>query len=91
MATVAIYDKYVKEVQDYDIDFSKWLSTFSDSISGYTLKSDVVIAVVSSNRTGNIVKIWLASGTSGQSYDITVLGNTTGGRTKAAGITIKVR
>ena len=91
MATVAIYDKYVKEVQDYDIDFSKWLSTFSDALSGYTITSDVGITLVSSARTGNVVKVWLSGGTSGQSYDIIVLGNTTGGRTKAAGITIKVR
>ncbi len=91
MAALAIYEKYTKEIQDYDIDFSRWLSTWSDSLSGFSLTSDIGITIVSSSRSGNVVKVWVSNGTAGNLYNISILGTTTGGRVKLAEISIKVR
>lgn len=91
MTTLAIYEKYADEIQDYAIDFSRWLSTWSDSLTSFTLTSDAGVTIVSSARVGNVVTVWVSKGTSGISYNIGVLGTTTGGRVKLAEISIKVR
>lgn len=81
------YTKQPREVKDYDIDYSPWLTPMSDvldSVTGtvtcLTDPSDTSLTLDSTLHTNTVAKFWLSGGTAGAKYKLTVLAKTTGGR-----------
>lgn len=91
MATLAKFTKQPVDVQDFDIDFTPYLTGFSDSLVSFTAEIETGATIQSSQRAGAVVKVWVAGGADGGQYKVTVVGTTAGGRTKSAEITIKVK
>lgn len=94
MGTLATFTKQPADVQDFDIVYTEWLDSLSDTAPGpgnVTVISDAGITVDSFFLLDGIVKVWVSGGTTGQKYKITATVVTTGGRTKQAEITVKVK
>jgi hypothetical protein len=94
MTILARFEKQPADVQDFDIDFSEWLTGLGDLAPGPT--GAVVIAepgltVLASTLVAGIVKVWTSGGTNGVTYKITATVTTVGGRVKQAEIKIRVK
>lgn len=85
------FTKQPADVQDYDIDFTRYLDALTDTAASAVVTPEAGITLVNSLVLGKKVKVWLSGGTSGQKYKVTILLTTTGGRTKEAEILIIVR
>lgn len=78
-------------VLDYQIDWSKWLARFSDTISASEWVVPAGITMNSETNTNTVATIWLSGGTAGQDYRLTNRITTTQGRTQDKTITIHVK
>ena len=78
---------------DYDIDFERWL-TDSDAVTGATATytgDDATLTIQSVQIASPMVKVWIANGTDGSNYVITVTTNTAGGRIKQTEFKLRVK
>lgn len=91
MPILAKFEKQPADVQDYDISFVDWLAGFKDAAVSFEATADAGITIARSSLDAGVVKVWLADGTSGKNYKITVTLTTNGGRVKQAEILISVR
>lgn len=91
MAILAVFSKQTHEVQDFDIDFTPYLTGHTDTPSSYTLASEPGITIDSHSRTGNVVKVWVSGGMDGETYKITATMTTIGGRVKEGDIKVKIK
>lgn len=91
MTVLATFIKQPADVQDYDIDFSKYLDAIEDTPASYIATADDGLNIDSSLIVDKRVKVWISGGTSGTVYKITVTLDTLGGRTKQVEIKIKVK
>ena len=89
--TLARFTKQPADMQDYDIDFTEWLTGFADTGASHTVVVDTGITKVSNTLIAGVVKVWLSGGSDGTSYKVTATLTTTGGRVKQAEITVKVK
>ena len=85
------FEKQPNDVQDYDINYTRYLRGLSDTPQSFEVVAPSGITLMASSLTGNVVKVWLSGGTAGTKYKITVRLTTTGGRVKEAEITIHVK
>lgn len=94
------HDKQPAERKDYPIDYSDWLAEIAggDAISVAT--AVVVCTTTPTNTAMTIyqvvvsasgVSVWLAGGTAGQTYKVTVTATTVGGRIDESEITVRVK
>ncbi|MFW5972502.1 MAG: hypothetical protein ACOCTG_00805, partial [Bacteroidota bacterium] len=91
MARLGTFRKRPDEEKDYDVDYSEWL-TPTDGIAGEedpdqrpeveVEPDDLEIVAVEPNFDEHRVKIWIAGGSSGQRYTLTVTTRTREGRVK---------
>lgn len=82
--------KFVKDpnaVLDYTLSWDAWLVD-GDTITTCTATATTGITVQSVSNTTTDSTVWLAGGTSGQSYDVTMRVTTNGGRIDERTITI---
>lgn len=91
MAILGKFTKQPADVQDYDIDFSEYLTSQSDTAVSHTVSVDTGITIVTSALTSGVVKTFLSGGTNGRQYKLTATITTAGGRVKQAEIIIKVK
>jgi hypothetical protein len=83
---LATYEKQPAEYKDYDIDYSKWLTPADDVIDSITAtvtsaaENSPTLEVDNIQNTVYIAKLWVAGGTVGVKYKITVLMTSAGGR-----------
>lgn len=91
MTVLATFIKQPADVQDYDIDFSKYLDAIEDTPASYTASAEDGLNIDSSLIVDKRVKVWISGGTSGTVYKITVTLTTLIGRTKQVEIKIKVK
>lgn len=83
---LATYEKQPAEYKDYDIDYSQWLIPADDTISlvttAVTSTTEAVptLSVDLIQNTVYVSKLWVAGGTVGVKYKITVLLTTLDGR-----------
>lgn len=83
---LATYEKQPAEYKDYDIDYSQWLTPADDTISLVTAtvtsetQATPTLAVNLIQNTVYVSKLWVAGGTVGVKYKITVLMTTLDGR-----------
>lgn len=85
------FDKQPAEIQDYDIDFTEYLTAMADTGLSHTATADTGITLSTSTLTAGVVKVWLSGGTHGTNYKVTATLTTTGGRVKEHEILIRVR
>ena len=91
-ALLGKFSKQPGEVLDYDVDFTEWFSTRTDTATSFTVTvSSAAITVVSSARTGNVVRVILSGGASGGSYKVTVRLTTSSGIVKEADFQVAVK
>ena len=94
MSILATFKKQPTDVQDFDIDFTEWLTGMGDTALGPTglvVEADDGISIVATVLLDGVVKVWTSGGTDGKTYKITATVTTEGGRTKQAEIKIKVK
>lgn len=92
MTTIlAKFEKQPSEVQDYDIDYSEYLTALEDTAATAVVTCDSGLTVISSSVIGSVVKVWVSGGDSGATYKVTSLLTTTGGRKREADIKVKVK
>jgi hypothetical protein len=72
MAILGRFTKQPGETLDYDIDFTDWFVGRSDSPVSHTVSVPAGITKLADSRTGNVVKVTLAGGLSGEKYKITI-------------------
>ena len=85
-------NRFIKDpeaVLDYEIDWTDWLN--SDTISASTWTVPTGLTKDSDSQTTTHAKIWLSSGTEGQTYAVENKIVTTGLRTDERTIYIEVR
>src|SRR5574337_1291442 len=68
------------DTQDYDFNYTLWLSSLSDTGASSSVTASTGITLQSSSLSNGIIKVWLSGGTDGQTYTITAQITTTGGR-----------
>lgn len=88
-----ILKRWVKQTpdrQDFDVDFSDYMTGHSDTPASYAVSSDSGLTLTH-DRSGNIVKLWAEGGAPDQDYRVAVTMTTTGGRVKQADVVIEVR
>lgn len=94
MTILAKFEKQPADVQDFDIDFTEWLTGMSDTApgpSGATVVADPGLMIQLVMLKDGVVKAWTAGGTDGVTYKVTATLTTSGGRVKQAEIRIKVK
>lgn len=85
------FTKQPNEVLDYDVNYSAWMVS-GDEIQSATVTADAGVTIDSHTIVdGEIVKVWLSSGTDGETYKITVKAVTTNGRTKEQEFKLKIK
>lgn len=79
---------------DYDIDFGRWLPQ-DDIIIGVqatvTPNEDDGVQAHSARISSPDVKVWLRGGKDGETYKVSVVVNTLGGRVKETDFKVRVR
>jgi hypothetical protein len=93
MTVLAKFEKQPNEVQDFDIDFSEYLTGLSDYGISKVVTADIGLTILASTLlfSGTVVKVFTSGGTDGVTYKITVTLTTNGGRVKQAEIKVKVK
>ena len=94
MSILAKFEKQPADVQDFDIDYTEWLTGMGDTApgpSGVVVVADAGLTILASILTDGVVKVWTSGGTDGVTYKITATITTTGGRTKQAEIRVKLK
>ncbi len=91
MPILETFQKQPADVQDYDIDFTKWLRVFADTGLSVFVAVEPGITLNSQEFANGVVKVWLSGGVSGTAYKVTARLTTVGGRVKEVEIRIKVK
>lgn len=93
-AELQVLEKFVKQpadVQDYDVDYTEFLTAFADSPSSHTVVADGGVSLRYSVQVSGTIKVWLADGVDGFSYKVTVTLTTTGGRVRQTEFSLMVK
>lgn len=86
-----ILEKFIKqpsEYKDYDVDFAPWLAhDKEDSLDDVSVRVDCLtdaeddsLTVPTVQITETTAKLWVAGGTAGRKYKLTIIATTTVGR-----------
>jgi len=93
-------DKQPADVKDYPVDYTDWLA---EIVGGDVLESciatvecitdpqDAALVVDQVVVSPKSLAVWLSGGTSGQSYKVTMVTTTAGGRVDESELTIRVK
>lgn len=90
---LSTFTKTPRERMDYDVSFQEWLRKENDqpavvSPLSVTVEPGITLAAVS--FTNGVAKVWLSGGLDGESYRVTLVLTTAGGREKEAEFQINV-
>lgn len=88
---LARFSQQSTETIDYDIDYTDWFAERTDTAASYTATAATGITLVTSSRSGNVVKVVLTGGTHGATYKITVRMTTSTSVVKEADFTVKIK
>lgn len=96
MPVLGTFPKQPADVQDFDIDYGEFCAGFTpadtlDSATAPVVTADAGITVLQVTRSGNVVKVWLSGGVSGNTYKVTCRATTIGQRVKEVEIKVKVK
>lgn len=90
---LGIVQKTATEQLDYDIDFARWMPD-GDVLQGAGVAitpDDGTLTSPAYEIDGTVVKVWLAGGTAGASYNVDVTVATAAGRIKETCFKTRVR
>ena len=91
MPVLGRFVKQPSEVLDYDVDFTDWFESRTDTPLSHVVTADSGITVVGSSRAGKVVKVVLSAGTNGVKYKITVRLTTSNNLVKEAEFVVSVK
>ena len=94
MSILAKFEKQPADVQDFDIDFTEWLTGMVDEAPGpfgLVVVADPGITINLTRLLNGVVKVYTSGGADGVTYKITATVTTLGNRTKQAEIKVKVK
>ena len=90
-------DKQPIEIKDYPINYAGWLAEVGDTLSNVAANitcltgDDSTLTVHNLTLAPTAVSVWLAGGTSGQRYKVSVTVDTVGGRRDQSEFIVKVK
>lgn len=94
MSLVGTVRQQPNDVQDYDIDFSEWFPV-DDTITAASVTVSPAMPIMPSyaiSPDGRTVKVWIyEGGTSGVTYQVTLLATTSDGRAKEVELRVRIR
>lgn len=92
------YEKQPWERKDYDTHYAPWLAASEDTIDSYTVDvvcvtdpNDTTLVCDESANTDTTIKIWIAGGTAGKQYKVTIKMITAAGRKDESELMFKVK
>ena len=91
---LAAYTQQPVERKDYDIDYGPWLAPMGDSIVSVThgvRNAPDGALTVDSMFMNSTVKLWIAGGTDGSSYQVEVTVTTAGGRIDQSELVFRIK
>lgn len=91
MAILKEWVKQPSDIQDYQVDFTSWLTGLSDTALSYVVTVETGITKVSDSRTAGVVTVRLSGGLHENNYKVTVQLTSLAGLVKEVEILIKVR
>lgn len=91
MEFAAKYAKQPAEVLDYPFDFNEYLQEANDLAVSHTVVAAQGVNVVSSSLNRGVVRAFVSGGVSGQTYKVSAVVTTQGGRVKQLDIQLKVK
>lgn len=84
---LSTYTKQPAEVKDYDVDYAPWLNPVGDTLDGVTAvitcltdSEDTSLVCNEVLHTTTYCKLWIAGGTAGNRYKVTLQASTVEGR-----------
>lgn len=91
-------EKQPVEIKDYPINYAEWLVESSDTLSNVTANitcitdsDDTSLTVHNLTLAPTAVSVWLAGGTDGHRYKVSVTVDTVGGRKDQSEFIVKVK
>ncbi len=85
------FTKQPVEVKDYDIDYSEWLTT-KDNVQSATVEvAPTGLTIEATYINDPRIKVWVAGGTDGTQYKLTVTMTSADGRVKQDEFKIRVK
>lgn len=85
-----ILTKFIKqpsEIKDYDVEYAEWLSSYADTLDSavtnvvcLSTPEDTSLVCTGAFLLPTRVKLWMAGGTAGEKYKLTLQVQTVGGR-----------
>ena len=91
-------EKQPIEIKDYPINYAEWLVESGDTLSDVnasvvclTDPTDTALVVHNLTLAPTAVSVWLAGGTDGQRYKVTVTVNTQGGRRDQSEFIVRIK
>lgn len=85
------FTKQPVEVKDYDIDYSEWLTT-GDNVESATVEvAPTGLTIEATYINDPRIKVWVAGGTDGTQYKLTVTMTSADGRVKQDEFKIRVK
>lgn len=91
MSILGKFTKQPVEIQDYDFDFTDYLTSVSDTVASHSAVAETGVTIPTTSRNGNVVKVFVSGGEDGGQYKISATITTAGGRVKQGDIIIKVK
>jgi hypothetical protein len=85
------FNKQPAEVMDYDIDFTKWMVEGDSIVAALATVDNPGLTITQTLITTPVVKVWVSGGTTSNTYKITVIATSTGGRVKEVEFKLKVK
>lgn len=94
MSILGTFPKQPNEIRDYDVSFADYLARRDDTpraVTPVVIETDPGLVVESFVLIEGVVKVFLSGGVDGESYNVKVTLNTTGGRRVEGDIVIRVK
>lgn len=85
--TIKTFKKRKADVQDYDVDFTPYLTDLGDTAVTHVVSSPDGLPILSSSMAAGVVKVWVDDGgIEDQFYVVLVKITTGGGREREVGV-----
>jgi len=83
--------KQSDETRDYDLSYEDWFANRADTPVSHATTVEPGLTLISSTLTGEVVKVILSGGTSGEQYKVTVLLTTSSGVVREGDFVVRVK
>jgi len=91
MGVLARFTKQPVEIQDYDVDFTDYLTALADTAVSHVVAVETGLTLMASNLSAGVVKVFVSGGVDGTQYKVSATITTAGGRVKQGDIMIRVK